>query len=920
MFKLSLSRLCAFLLLLWSFGAHAQTVTSFEGIDAGQVPRPNFDVDPNGAVGTKQYMEWTNVYYQAWSKTSPFTKVWTKPQPGATPFTTNGVTQCANITGDGLVIFDRLASRWIIAAHNAGSTNYYYCIAISNTDDLTSPTLAWFTYAFPLDSALGTNSSGTQYFPDWPKLATWPDAYYLATDVEDPSHGFAEVGVLVCAFDRANMIIGGTPNTPQCFRTPSTITGDTIFLGHSLQPADVEGTTPPPAGTPELYASIENPVLDNVTTTSDTFNLWQFHVDWTNPANSTFTQSTVPVTAYQPGCYVPTNAANTICVPEPSTSTTHNFIDSVGDRFMFRLAYRNFGTYESYLASHAIQVGTGNGSQTGIRWYELRGSGVPALNQSGTISPDQSLYRFMPSIAQDQSGNAAIGYATSSSSNHPGMSASWWNLNAQTAPTEITLFNGAADEENTYHWGDYSSMTVDPVSGCAFWYVDEYFNTNQTGTGKAIWQTRISNFSVPGCGTVTLEPSSLTFASQAVGTTSASQQVILNNGQTTALTINSIFGNGADPGDFKQTNDCGSSVAAGESCTINVSFTPMATGTRTANLNVSDNASNSPQMVSLTGTGSNGASINLSPTSINFGNQADGTTSGVSSITVTNNGSATVTFSSIQITGTNAANFGESDNCVPTLTQGGTCTINVTFSPSTAGSYSAAVTLTDNATGSPQSVGLSGTGILPVVLSSSSINFGSVLVGGNKTATAVTLTNQMNVALTGITIAISGSAEYSQVNTCGSTIAAGATCTITATFTPTAQGVANGTVNITDSANNSPQTITLVGSGQLPVSVSPLNLSYGLVKVGTTSAAKTVTVTNNQKTTLTITSVIITGTDPGDFAISANTCGSSLAPAAKCTVSATFTPTATGSRTATLQFTDSATTSPQKVKLAGTGN
>src|SRR5271168_1254321 len=177
MSKFTLLRLSGLVLLLASLGVHAQTVTSFEGIDASQVAKPNYDVDPNGAIGTKQYMEWTNVYYQAWNKTT-FAPVWSKPQVGTTPFTTNGLANCA-ISGDGLVVFDRLASRWVIAAHNSGETTYYYCIAVSNTDDLTSPTLAWYTYAFALDSFLGTNSQGTVYFPDWPKLATWSDAYYL---------------------------------------------------------------------------------------------------------------------------------------------------------------------------------------------------------------------------------------------------------------------------------------------------------------------------------------------------------------------------------------------------------------------------------------------------------------------------------------------------------------------------------------------------------------------------------------------------------------------------------------------------------------------------------------------------------------------------------------------------------------------
>ncbi len=914
--KFTLLRLSVFLFWLGSLGLHAQTVTTFEGLDAASVGKPEFDVDPNGAVGTKQYMEWTNPYYQAFNKAT-FAKVWSQPQAATVPFVANGVTNCGQIEGDGIVTFDRLASRWIIAAHNAGQTTYYYCVAISNTDDLSSASLKWFTYAFPLDSILGSNGQGTTYFPDWPKFATWGDAYYLGIDLQDPNNGYQEVGVVACALDRADMLIGATALAPQCFHTPSTITG-TLFLGHSLEPADVEGTTPPPTGAPEYFVSIENPVADGVTTTSSNFNLFQFHVDWSNPANSTFTQSTVPVSAFTPGCYLANAVTNTVCVPEPSTATTTQSIDSVGDRFMFRFAYRNFGTYQSYLVSHTVQVGTGVGTQTGIRWYELRGNGVPTLNQWGTVSPDSSLFRFMPSITQDQTGNAAVGYSVSSASTHPGIRASWWNLNSQTSPTEISLFAGTADQENTYHWGDYTNMTVDPIDGCTFWYVNEYFTTNQIGTGKPVWQTRIANFSAPGCASVTLTPSSLTFAAQAVGTTSPSQPVTLNNAQSTALTISSIFGGGADPSDFKQSNNCGSSVPAGGSCTINIAFAPTATGTRTATLSVSDSAINSPQVVTLSGTATTGPTISLSPTSINFGNQADGTTSAKSAITVTNTGSATVTFTSIAITGTNSANFAQSNNCGTSLTQGSSCTINVTFSPSTTGSYSAAVTLADNAANNPQSVGLSGNGIAPVTLSATSVAFGTVLVGTSKTAAAVTLTNKMNVALTGITVVASGTG-FSQVDTCGTSIAAGATCTITATFTPTAAGAVTGAVTITDSALNSPQAITLTGTGQLPVSVSPTSLNFGTVTVGTTSAAKTVSVTNNQKTTLTVTNIGFNGPDPGDYA-QTNTCGSSLAAGAKCTISVTFTPKATGSRPANLLISDNATTSPQKVKLVGTGN
>jgi len=912
----SASRLCRLLFLpLALLTVHAQTVSTFEGIDASQLAHPELNVDPNGAIGTKQYMEWINAYYQAFDKVT-FAPVWSAPKSGTSPFTTNGLTQCNNFGGgDVIILFDRLASRWVIGAHSAGP-NYYYCIAISNTDNLASTTLKWFTYAFSLNSILGTNSKGVTYFPDWVKIGTWPDAYYVGIDLEDPSNTFQEVGVVACAFDRTNMLIGGTPNSPQCFTNPSPVTGS-LYLAHSLEPADIEGTTPPATGSPEYFASIENPVNDEVTTTSDSFNLWQFHVDWSNTANSTFTQSTVSVPDYRPGCYVATTPGNTVCVPEPSTASTGESIDSVGDRFMFRFAYRNFGEYQSYLMSHTVQVGTGNGSQTGIRWYELRGNGTPALYQSGTISPDQSLYRFVPSIAEDKAGNAAVGYSVSDASTHPSISASWWNLNSSSSPAELSLFSGSGDEENSYHWGTYSSMTVDPVGGCAFWYLNEYYSQNQTVT-PPVWRTRISTFSAPTCGLATVSPSSLTFGVQSVGTNSPTQAVILSNSQAIPLNISSISFGGTNPLSFSQTNDCGTSLPGGGTCTINVSFTPVNSGPLSATLSVTDDANNSPQTVSLSGTATGSPTLGFSPASVSFGNQAFGTSTAAVPITVTNTGASAVAISSIVVTGNNTSAFPESNTCPSSLAVGNKCTINVSFAPTASGSFSAAVTVTSNASGSPMSINLSGTGIAPVALSASSIAFGLVLTGSSKTASPIKLTNEMSVPLTGINVAVSGAA-FSQTNSCGVSLAAGAQCTVSVTFAPTASGTQSGTVSITDSAANSPQTITLQGSGLLPVSFAPTSLGFGSVTVGTSSPPKTTTVTNNQKTVVTISSLALTGAKAKYYS-QTNTCGSSLAAGASCKITVTFTPTITGGLPAFVTLTDSATNSPQTLDLFGTGD
>jgi len=492
------SRLLTFCLV--ASMAHAQkdpptiSSASFKGITASQLTSPGYDIDPSGAVGTKQFMEYVNTYYQAYSKVSPYTAVWSTPQPFSAPFTNAGLSNCSEITGDGEILFDRLASRWVIGAHTSIPNNYYYCIAVSNTDDLSFSTLSWYAYEIALDPIMGKNAEGNFWFPDWPKLGTWADGYYLAIDLNDLNNGYQEVGVVVCALDRTNMLTGAAPRTQQCFENPSPVTGS-LYLAHSLIPADIDGTVAPPAGTDEYFVSIENPPNDKKTTTSSTFNLWAFHVDWTTPTNSTFKLSTVSEAPYTPGCYNPLQVTQTVCVPEPSTGTTGQHIDSVGDRFMPRFAYRNFGSYQSWLVSHTVQVSTTQ--QTGVRWYELRGA-TPALYQDGNINFDTTTFRFMPSIAQDHSANALVGYSVSSTAIHPGIRAAMWNLRAANKPNELGILVGTADDESDWKWGTYTSMTVDPVDDCTFWYTNEYFPQNQTGT-LINWYTRIAHFKISTC-------------------------------------------------------------------------------------------------------------------------------------------------------------------------------------------------------------------------------------------------------------------------------------------------------------------------------------------------------------------------------------------------------------------------------------
>jgi hypothetical protein len=316
--------------------------------------------------------------------------------------------------------------------------------------------------------------------------------------------------------------------------------------------------------------------------------------------------------------------------------------------------------------------------------------------------------------------------------------------------------------------------------------------------------------------------------------------------------------------------------------------------------------------------------FSLSSTTVNFGLQLVGATSPAQTLTLTNNGNAALSITSFAVTGTNAGDFAQTNTCGTSVAAGATCTISATFKPSLVGTETASVTVTDNASGSPQAVALSGMGTESAVsLSATSLTFASQSVGTSSTAQTVTLTSTGSAALSITSLAITGTnaGDFAQTNTCGSSVAAGANCTISVTFTPTAGGSRTASVSITDNGSGSPQTIALSGTGTGPgASLSPTSLSFVSQLIDTSSTAQTVGLTNSGNATLSITSIAITGSNAGDFAETADTCGSSLVAGGNCTIEVTFTPSAAGQRTATLSITDNASSSPQTVSLSGTGS
>src|SRR3989441_5993858 len=336
-----------------------------------------------------------------------------------------------------------------------------------------------------------------------------------------------------------------------------------------------------------------------------------------------------------------------------------------------------------------------------------------------------------------------------------------------------------------------------------------------TFAGSSASANNMSEFFGAGTlpGVVSLSPTAVPFGSVLVGATSAGQTVTLHNGTTSPASISSIAISGTNASAFAQTHTCGSSLAAGASCTISVTFKPATTGAAAATLAGTDSATGSPQTAALTGAGGTSTG-SLSPASFTFANHAGGTTSAAQFSTLTNSGTTTITISGETISGDFA--FAGLGTCGTSLTTGTSCTISVNFTPTTTGTRTGTVTVNDSATGSPQTItlsGSSGTGTPAASLSPASLSFGNQTVGASSAAKSITLSNTgaASLSISGIAVTGTNSGDFAQTHTCGTSLAAGTSCTISVTFKPTTTGSRSAGVAVTDNASGSPQTAALSG-------------------------------------------------------------------------------------------------------------
>lgn len=412
-----------------------------------------FPPDTDGDVSHDHYFQMINLSFAIWDKEG--NQLY---GPVANSTLWNGFIGPWTGTNDGdpIVLFDEEANRWMASqfAINTSNGTYWELIAISETSD---PLGSWYQYAFQFPA-----------FNDYPKFGIWHDAYYASFNMFGSYFRAA-----AAAFDRDKMLIGDSTAQMVLFDLPQG-SDPASFL-----PADFDGTEPSP-NEPNYFIYFND---DAWGYPQDQLRIWEFDVDWTNPSNSTFQEAYTLAT--DPFDSELCSAPRGRCIPQPETSTK---LESLSDRLMYRLQFRDFGSYQVMLTNHTVDIGSG---QAGVRWYEIRnnndGNGW-VIHQQGTYAPDDE-NRWMASIAMNGNGEIALGYSVSSSNTSPSVRYTGQTPGANPGEMnieEVELVTGTGAQVSMNRWGDYAMMSVDPSDDSTFWFTEEYL--------RGGWKTRISSF------------------------------------------------------------------------------------------------------------------------------------------------------------------------------------------------------------------------------------------------------------------------------------------------------------------------------------------------------------------------------------------------------------------------------------------
>jgi len=475
--------------------AIAAPLLTFEGVSN----EDNFNIfgfrvnppDPNGEVGPNHYVEIINLVFAVYDKSG--TKLLGPIDTGSL-WSNFPVPDCTDPSGDPVVLYDQLEDRWILSQFTTSGLSdstkpFWNCVAVSTTGD---PTGTYFRYAF--------ETKNFQFFPDYPKYGLWRNSYILTTREFGPT---TEYGIGVYALERDKMLAGDPNARAVSFFLDSALVPISL-IADGLLPPDIDGRTMPANGAPAPIVGTQDDGA-SYGATFDALNIWELDVHWNSktPATASLELATqLPTAAFD--SIFPCAPTSRDCLPQPGITNPDQYLDilSYRQRPTFRLAYRNFKTYETMVTNQSVEATPG---VAGVRWYEIRRTGSTySIYQQGTFAPGDGVHRWMGSIAMDKKGDIALGYSVVNGTTvYPGIRYTG-RLAGDTLGDmtlgEGTVINGSGVQTTTNsRWGDYTDMTVDPVDDCTFWYVNEYYAVSGTAANGRPWQTRIASFKLPGC-------------------------------------------------------------------------------------------------------------------------------------------------------------------------------------------------------------------------------------------------------------------------------------------------------------------------------------------------------------------------------------------------------------------------------------
>jgi hypothetical protein len=821
--------------------------------------------DPNIAVGSTQVVEVVNNSIEIWNKTGTVAMAAKATNALWTGYVgTNPGNSCATHNdGDAIVRYDGLADRWIVTQFSLPNSNTaggpsFQCVAVSQTNDATG---AYWLYDFSYAHSIN----------DYGKLGVWSDGYYVGLDMFDASGGsFTYVGAESCVYEKAAMLIGHSARQ-MCFGPDS--------AAFTLLPSSVEGTSPPPDGAPDYLIGLDfNFAAD--------LEVRAFHADWSNTALSTLAHSTLPVPAYQPSSCALTGAS---CVPEPGGG----LLDDLSDRLMFPLSYRNTGAHQSLVVSHTVDVGSG---VLEPQWYEMRvgEDGLLHLFQSGTFAPADGLDRWMSSAAMDQAGNIALGYSASNATTNPSVrytARAAGDPAGQMTEAEVTLHAGTGRETGTSRWGDYSSMVVDPVDACTFWYVNESYTTN----GSSNWVTSIASLRFTTCGVNDFglsAPGSLSTRNRKVST-DVTTSVTKGTAENVTLSLSGLP-SGATYSFSPPT------VSSGGTSTLTVDATSAAVGSYP--LTVGGSSASTMHGASLTLSVTDDYSVSVAPSGATLS-----TPTGVSVTTAALTGVTPTLDLSVQ-----GLPSGATAAFNPTsVTTGGASTLTLSPGTAPAGTYPLTISATDNSLSPPETRTTPFTLTIPDEFSVSDSPTSTTVTAPATATTTITPTrvsgtaHQVRLEIAGLP---SGAAASFSVNP----VPPGGTSVLTVTPGAAAGGSYPLTVTATDQTTlNAHQTsFTVTINDNFSLSTSPTSL----ITNGVRSVSTTLTTTRTSGTAHPL-HLAVTGLPSG---ASASYTSNPVTAGSNATVTLTPGSAAAGHYALTLMATDTVTSTAHSVPLSFT--